>query len=321
MTDKIVIVAGDPNSINSEIIFKTWKNLDKRTKNKIYIIGNFKLISQQFKKLKYKINLYKTNNLIDSSELNSLKVLDIPLKFNNPFNVPQAEAYRYLRKSLIIAHKLSKDKKIIGFINCPINKKLISKKGNIGITEYLASMCKIKDGSEVMFIHNKKLSVVPITTHLDIKNIAKKITTNLIVKKVNTLNKFYKKIFKKRPKIGILGLNPHNAELRKNSEEVLIINPAIKRLKLSGINISELLVADTVFIKNYKKFDVLVGMYHDQVLGPFKTLFNFDAINVTLGLDYTRLSPDHGPAYDLIGKNKSNYFSLFKCVKFLNKLR
>ena len=172
-----------------------------------------------------------------------------------------------------------------------------------------------------MFIHNKRLSVVPITTHLDIKDVSKKITTNLIVKKINTLNKFYKKIFKKKPKIGILGLNPHNAELRKNSEEILIINPAIKKLKLSGVNISNLLVADTVFIQNYKKYDVIVGMYHDQVLAPFKTLFNFDAINITLGLNYTRISPDHGPAHDLVGKNKSNYLSLFKCIKFLNKLR
>ena len=77
-----------------------------------------------------------------------------------------------------------------------------------------------------------------------------------------------KKVFKK-PKIGILGLNPHNAELRKNSEEIKIINPAIKKLRLNGLNISDLLVADTVFINNYKEFDVIVGMYHDQVLSTF----------------------------------------------------
>ena len=65
-----------------------------------------------------------------------------------------------------------------------------------------------------------------------------------------------------------------------------------------------MLVSDTIFINNYKKYDVIVGMYHDQVLSPFKTLFKFDAINITLGLNYIRLSPDHGPAYDLIGKKK-----------------
>ena len=87
MTNKIVIVAGDPNSINSEIIYKTWKHLDKKTRNKIYLIANFKLISQQFKKLKLKINLSKKNNLKADDNLNSLKIIDIPLKFNNPFFV------------------------------------------------------------------------------------------------------------------------------------------------------------------------------------------------------------------------------------------
>ena len=321
MNNKIIIVAGDPNSINSEIIFKTWKDLDNRIRNNIYLIANFELIHQQFKKLKFKINLIKLKNFIHKKSVNSLKIINIPLKFNNPFNISKSEATKYIAKSLKLAHQLSIDKKIKGFINCPINKRLINKNSKIGITEYLASKCKINDGSEVMLIHNKKLSVVPITTHVDIKDVSKKITTKLIVKKVRTLNKFYKNLFMKKPKIGILGLNPHNAELRMNSEEITKINPAITKLKRDGIIISNLLVSDTVFIYDYKKFDVIVGMYHDQVLSPFKTLFNFDAINITLGLNYTRLSPDHGPAFDLMGKNKSNHLSLFRCVKFFNKLK
>ena len=80
------------------------------------------------------------------------------------------------------------------------------------------------------------------------------------------------------------------------------------------------LSADTVFI-NHKKYNVIVGMYHDQVLGPFKTLFKFDAINLTLGLKYIRNSPDHGTAIQLIGKNKANYESLMKCIYFLNNLK
>ena len=147
MTNKIVIVAGDPNSINSEIIYKTWKHLDKKTRNKIYLIANFKLISQQFKKLKLKINLSKKNNLKADDNLNSLKVIDIPLKFNNPFFVSKKDSTEYLAKCLTLAHQLAEDKIIKGFINCPINKKLISKNSKIGITEYLASKCKIKDNS------------------------------------------------------------------------------------------------------------------------------------------------------------------------------
>ena len=78
-------------------------------------------------------------------------------------------------------------------------------------------------------------------------------------------------------------------------------------------------VSDTIFLKEYKSFDVIVGMYHDQVLAPFKSLFKFDAINLTLGLNYLRVSPDHGVALELIGKNKANYSSLLECVKFVDK--
>ena len=91
------------------------------------------------------------------------------------------------------------------------------------------------------------------------------------------------------------------------------------RLKSKNVNIKGPFPADTIFINDYKKFDVIVGMYHDQVLAPFKTLFKFDAINLTLGLKYLRLSPDHGVAKDLIGKNKANPQSLINCINFLKK--
>jgi 4-hydroxythreonine-4-phosphate dehydrogenase len=171
-----------------------------------------------------------------------------------------------------------------------------------------------------MLIHNKKLSVVPLTTHINIKNVSKKININLIIKKMKTLQRDFKKLFNKKPKIGILGLNPHNAELNNNSEEIKIINPAISKLKKKGFYVKGPLSADTLFINNYKKYDVVVGMYHDQVLAPFKSLFHFDAINITLGLNYLRVSPDHGPAKDIINKNKANHLSLLRCVKFINSL-
>ena len=96
--------------------------------------------------------------------------------------------------------------------------------------------------------------------------------------------------------------------------------PALTKLKKRGIKVHGPLVADTVFINNYKNYNVIVGMYHDQVLAPFKTIFHFDAINITLGLKYLRLSPDHGPASDLVGKNKANFLSFFQCIKFVNKI-
>ena len=117
-----------------------------------------------------------------------------------------------------------------------------------------------------------------------------------------------------------MGLNPHNGELRKNSEEKKKIIPAILKLKKLKISIFGPLVTDTIFM-NGKDYDVIVGMYHDQVLTPFKTLFKFDAINITLGLKYFRASPDHGTAISLIGKNKANYFSLLNSINFLNSFK
>ena len=320
MKKKIIIVAGDPNSINCEIISKTWRAVNTSIKRKIYLIGNFNLINKQFKKLKRKVSIIKVKQLEDNSSPNKLKIIDIPLNFKNPFKVSLQNSTKYITDSFNLAHKLAQNKKVKGLINCPIDKKLLNKSKKIGVTEFLASKNKINKGSEVMFIHNKKLSVVPITTHINIKNVSKKININLIIKKMNTLQKDFKKLFGKRPKIGILGLNPHNAELNSNSEEVRIINPAILKLKKKGFYVEGPLSADTLFINNYKKYDVIVGMYHDQVLTPFKSLFEFDAINITLGLDYLRVSPDHGPAKDIINKNTANHLSLLSCVKFINRL-
>ena len=320
MKKKIIIVAGDPNSINCEIISKTWRAVSTSIKRKIYLIGNFNLINKQFKKLKRKVSIIKVKQLKDSSSPNKLKIIDIPLNFKNPFKVSLQNSTKYITESFNLAHKLAQNKKVKGLINCPIDKKLLNKSKKIGVTEFLASKNKINKGSEVMFIHNKKLSVVPITTHINIKNVSKKININLIIKKMNTLQKDFKKLFGKSPKIGILGLNPHNAELNSNSEEVRIINPAILKLKKKGFYVEGPLSADTLFINNYKKYDVIVGMYHDQVLTPFKSLFQFDAINITLGLNYLRVSPDHGPAKDIIDKNTANHLSLLSCVKFINSL-
>ncbi len=317
MIKKIIILTGDPNSINSEIIFKCWKKIDIRLKKKIYFVSNFNLLDKQFKKLKYKINLKRVKK-IEETVLNSdFKILDVNLNFKRPFEVTNKASSSFVTNSLILGHKLAKSKNILGLINCPIDKKLLRQK-KIGVTEFLASKCNIKDNSEVMLIQNKKFSVSPITTHIDVRDISKKINSTIIIKKIKTIDFFFKKVFKKKPKIGVLGLNPHNAELRKSSEEKKIIIPALKKLKKNRIKIYGPLVSDTLFIKDYKNFDVIVGMYHDQVLTPFKTLYKFDAINISLGLKYLRVSPDHGVGKKLIGKKKADHNSLLNCINFIN---
>ncbi len=319
MKRKIIIFTGDPNSINSEIIHKTWNKLDKKLKKRIYFISNYNLIKSQFKKLKYNTKINKVENIFDQEGSFNIKIIDVNLKFQNPFSVKKNIASKFIKNSLEVCHNLALKNYTQGFINCPIDKNLLNSRKKIGVTEYLASKCKIKNNKEAMLIYNQKFSVSPLTTHLDIKEISKKITPALIINKIQTLNQWYKKKLKKKPKIAVLGLNPHNAELRKNSEEKRIIIPAIKKLKKKGINIKGPFVSDTFFIDSFKKFDLLIGMYHDQVLTPFKSIYKFDAINITIGLKYIRTSPDHGTAKSMIGKNKANPNSLIKCLDFINK--
>ena len=317
MKNKIIIVSGDPNSINSEIIHKCWKNINKSLQKKIFLISNVNLLKKQFKKLNIKIKLNPIQN-IKQFKGEGLKVIDVKVNFKDPFNVSKKSSSCFVINSLNLAHTLALDKSVKGIINCAINKTLLNKK-NLGVTEYLASKCGIKDGSEVMLIANKKLAVCPITTHINVKDVSKKLKIDKIYKKIRSINFWFKKRFKKRPKIAVLGLNPHNSELKKNSEEIKIILPSIKKLKKKSIYVDGPLIADTLFINNYKNYDVIVGMYHDQILTPFKTLYKFDAINITLGLNYLRVSPDHGTAKDLIGKNKASAVSLINCINFINK--
>ena len=170
-----------------------------------------------------------------------------------------------------------------------------------------------------MLIYNKDLSICPVTTHLPLKSVAKKINKKIITEKISLINSFYKKKFNIIPKIAILGLNPHCESIDRYNEDEKIIGPCVKSLSKS-YNVSGPYSADTIFLKaNRKKFNVIVGMYHDQVLAPFKTLYEYDAINITLGLPFTRISPDHGPNEKMLGKNLSNPLSLLKAINFLDK--
>tara|TARA_E500000178_G_C17001031_1_gene745671 strand:- start:434 stop:1399 length:966 start_codon:yes stop_codon:yes gene_type:complete len=318
MKNKIILVGGDPNSINSEIIAKSWKKLNNYQKKRIFLITNYKLINAQIKYLKLPLKVKKVLNLDHEIKGKYLKVIDLSLNFKKPFEVSGKSASKFVLNSLNLAHKLAQRKDVSGVINCAINKNLLNR-NKIGVTEYLAHKCGVKNNSEVMLIHNNKLSVCPVTTHIDIKQVSKKLYSNLIIKKIKTINTWFNQKFNRKPKIGVLGLNPHNAENRKNTEEKKAIEPAIQKLKKANVKIRGPLAADTIFIKDYKKFDVIVGMYHDQVLGPFKTLFKYDAINITLGLKYLRLSPDHGTAVSIIKKNKADPLSLIRCFNFIKK--
>ena len=321
----IIIVSGEPYSIFLELFFKVYSSKLIKTYNRpLILVASKKLILNQMKILGYKFNINLINqNMLNKKILDNQKInlIDVNFNYKNKNNKISFKSKKYINTCFDLALKLMKNKIGFALINGPISKKHFLKKKFLGITEYLAHKTNTKN-NEVMLIYNEKISVCPITTHLPLKEVNKKIKTGMIVKKIKLINSFYKKYLNKKTKFAVCGLNPHCETINKFSEEDKIIKPAIKILKRNKINIEGPLSADTLFMKkNIKKYDVFIGMYHDQVLGPIKALFGFNSINITLGLPFIRISPDHGPNNSMFGKNKSNPKSLIESLSFLKKIR
>ena len=315
----IIIVAGEPNSIFSEIFFKSLKL--KKFKSPIILIASQKIIKLQMRKLniKIKIRLIDFSDLKKKIQLDNKKINLINVSFNQkkPFDIITSKSNNYIRESFDIALEILNTKITNKFINGPISKKHFLKKKYLGITEYLAYKTKSKNFE--MLIYNKDLSICPITTHLPIKKVSKYISKDIIKKKIQLLDLFFKKYLKKTPRIAVTGLNPHCESIDVFNEDEKIIKPSIKSLIQSNYKIFGPFAADTIFLKkNRSKYNIIVGMYHDQVLTPMKTLFEYNAINITLGLPFLRISPDHGPNEKMTGKNKSDPTSLIKAITFLD---
>ncbi len=311
----IIIVTTEPKSIFLEILFKYFKSKKNiLQRKKITLIGNLPHIIKEARKNNYK---KKFNQVYDISESKKKIINIINIKANNILRLKDCNSY--ISNSFQKSISILKNNKNVAMLNGPINKKSFLKRKFLGITEYLAK--KTNSNYPVMLIYNKKISVSPITTHLPIKYVSRNISKNKILNNIKSINNFYKKNLKFKPNFALLGLNPHCESSDKFSEEQKIIIPAIKQLNKSQISVKGPFSADTFFIKkNLDKYDVVIGMYHDQVLTPLKTLFNFNAINITIGLPFVRVSPDHGPNSAMYGNGKSDPASIYCAMEFLNKI-
>ena len=318
--NKILIVLGEPQSTFSEILLKYFYSKEfLKNKTKIILIGSIILFEKQMKKLKFNFNLRKIINL-EEAEFNKLNILNVNYNNQKIFSKISSNSKKYITQCFKIGLDQIKNNEKIAFVNGPISKKHFLKKKYLGVTEYISK--KTKSKNQVMLIYNDKLSVSPITTHLPLKHVTKNISKKKIIKNVRQIKNFYENFLKKNPKIAILGLNPHCETVDNFNEEKKIIIPAINFLKKININIDGPFSADTFFLqKNINKYDVVVGMYHDQVLTPIKTLYKFNAINITVGLPFLRISPDHGPNNIMLGKNESDPSSIFYAMKFINKIK
>ena len=294
MKKTILILTSDPFSINYEIIKKSQNLFKKKLHNKYLFIGDQKDVGD---------NIKKNNKLIN--------YLNIKRKKNTKL---------YLKECFNLAFDLVKKKKAHGIINLPLNKRFLP--GSYpGFTEYAADAFN-KRGKETMLLYNQNFSVCPNTTHIKIKDVSRNLNQKKIITNITNIDNFYKNIpGVKRPMIGVMGLNPHSGmDFEKNTEENSVINPAIKKLIKNKIRVIGPLVPDVAFNEvNKKKINCLVGHYHDQVLPTFKYIHKFDAINITLGLPFLRISPDHGTASNLRNKNLANPESFIAALKFFEK--
>ena len=304
----ILIIPGEKKSIFFEIFFKSIKSIN--IISPLILICDQKILYSEIKKYKFKkkIEIINLNNVFQKRFLNKrIYVVDIG----------NHESKDYVEICFRVAFKLIKRGLSKKLINGPINKSKTLKKKYLGVTEYVAK--KFKQKKFAMLIYNKRLSVCPITTHLPLKSVTKKITKKLIREKIMIINNFFQKFLSLKPRIGVVGLNPHCESVLKYNEDTKIILPVINSMKKKFL-VKGPIPSDTIFLKNNrKKFDVIIGMYHDQVLTPIKTLYEYDAINITIGLPFLRVTPDHGPNELMVGKNKSNPTSLIKAISFLDK--
>jgi 4-hydroxythreonine-4-phosphate dehydrogenase len=297
MKKTILILSSDPHGINYEIIKKSISFFDKKNnKNEYVFIGDKKDILTSLPNNKKKI----------------LNILNVP-KDNN-------STKKYLKNCFDKAFNLLKNKKANAIINLPLNKKNLPKNFP-GVTEYISHSFNVSN-KETMLLYADSFSVCPNTTHIPLSQASKKLTKKNIIKNVININKFYKKIIGiKRPKLSIMGFNPHNgADFKKKLEEQTIITPALNVLKRKKINITGPIPSDSAFNQiKLNKINCLIGNYHDQVLPTFKYINKFKAINITLGLPFLRISPDHGPAENIKGKNLANPESFLFALHFFEK--
>lgn len=324
---KVGISIGDLNGIGGEIILKTFEDSRILEFCTPVIFASVKTVSFLKKHFQYAIDFNGINNAnsIINGKLNVLNVWHEDVNIN--FGSEDLKIGEYAIKSLESATQALKNSHIDVLVTAPINKHNIqSKKFNFpGHTDYLAQELK---GKSLMFMVSEDLKVGLLTDHVPVKDVAKHISESLIFEKINTVCETLKKDFRiNRPKIAVLGINPHTGDNGViGSEDDDILRPALQKIKNTGKLVYGPYAADSFFgSDNYKNFDAIIASYHDQGLIPFKTLSFGKGVNFTAGLSKIRTSPDHGTAYEIAGKGiaDENSFkeALFMAIElFRNRL-
>ncbi len=299
---KKFVFLGDVDSINIELINSSHKLL--KNKLKYVLLGNRDDLSNYLKKLRSNLIINDIINPIDPDNYDKNKL--------NIFNIEDIsdDKFKNLRNQISIANFLSNSTKF-DLVTLPINKTVFKKKIKFnGMTEFLS---KINNQNTVMIMVGENFSVIPLTTHINLKDVSKYVTRNYIKKSTKEILKqirrnLYKLNFQH---IKFVCFNPHCSEDGTLGNQDIIIRESISNYK----KITGPFSADSIF-KNYNNNDTLfISMFHDQALIPFKIL-NQKSINLTLGLKYRRLSPAHGTAKDIKFKNRADITSYMACMVY-----
>nr|WP_298996253.1 4-hydroxythreonine-4-phosphate dehydrogenase PdxA [uncultured Allomuricauda sp.] len=313
---KLGISIGDYNGIGCEVALKTFEDsrmLDFCTP--IFFASN-KMISGQKSALQINISF---NGIKDASHAVDGKINVVNVWKDTPkieFGESTEEAGAFAIKSFEAAVKALKEEKIDVLVTAPINKNNIQSDTFKfpGHTDYLAQEL---EGQSLMFMVTDELKVGLLTDHIAVKDVAQAITPQLIREKVNTIVKSLKMDFGiRRPKVALLGINPHSGDNGTIGEEDdKILKPIIQELFDQGTLVYGPYSADSFFGSNgHKKFDAIIAAYHDQGLIPFKTLSFGKGVNYTAGLNAVRTSPDHGTAFEIAGKGQADPSSFKEAV-------
>lgn len=320
MSDNKIIVGisqGDINGIGLEVILKTLLEPGISEVCTPVLFSSQKTVSYYRKVLgldEFNFNPIREFDQISTKKVNVFVCYEEEVNIEMGKLTPMGGKYAFL--SLEKATQALKAKQIDVLVTAPINKKNIQSDQFkfVGHTEYLGEMI---GGEPLMVLCTETgLRVALVTTHIPINEVASKITKEAVVKKITQLHESLIKDFGvRKPKIAVLGLNPHAGDDGViGNEDDTIIKPAIESLKLNGLVFGPY-AADGFFGNGtYKQFDGIIAMYHDQGLIPFKTLAFEDGVNYTAGLSEVRTSPDHGTAFDIAGKNIANEMSFKKSI-------
>lgn len=313
---RVGISIGDYNGIGPEVILKSLKDKSITDFFTPVIFGSGKLFSYQKNifKLQFNFNYITQASQAQDGKINIVNLRKDEMEVN--FGIPTEASTKLAIDSLEAATEALLNKEIDVLVTAPINKDEMIKYGfqYTGHTEYLEAKMG-KNG--LMFLISEDLKVAVSTHHIPLSEVAEKITKERIKSQVKLMNECLKLDFSiQKPKIAVLGLNPHSGDSGTiGKEEIHIIEPAIRELFDEDILTFGPYPADSFFQPSkYQHFDGVLAMYHDQGLTPFKTLAYEEGVNYTAGLPFVRTSPDHGTAYDIAGKNLANEQSFSEAI-------